>query len=109
MIKSYICIGDWIDAGHAINSAAHAGTIIMLKWADDPSVKEWTETSIKKVTCIINRKEFEYLKQFDDYQIITELAFNGEEVGIVFKPRAEWPKFFSYLRLWGSQYKQRQI
>jgi len=108
MIKTYICIGDWIDPGHAINSAAHAGTIIMLKWPDDPDVFYWTKTSIRKVTCEINKKELEQLKQFDDYQIITEMAFDGEEVGIVFKPRREWPKYFSFLRLWGKGYLNRR-
>jgi hypothetical protein len=105
MIKSYICLLDWVDPGHAINSASHAGTIIMLKWSDDPIVKEWTENSIRKVTCSVTEKEFTHLKQFDDYQVITELAFEGKEVGLVFKPRREWPKYFKFLRLWGRDMK----
>lgn len=105
-IKSYICILDWVDPGHAMNSAAHAGTMIMLKWPNDPIVKEWTESSIRKVTCKITQKQFDYLIQnFDDYQIITELSFEGRPVGIVFKPRSQWSKYFNYLKLWGKDMK----
>jgi hypothetical protein len=105
-LKSYICILDWVDSGHAINSAAHAGTIIMLEWPNDPMVIEWTKNSIRKVTCKITPEQFGYLKQFEDHYIITELAFRsikdpaGKEVGIVFKPRDEWPKYFKYLKMW---------
>jgi hypothetical protein len=101
-LKSYICILDWVDPGHAINSAAHAGTILMLEWRDDPILWEWTESSIRKTTCEVTDDQFKYLKRFEDYKIITEIAFGGKEVGMVFKPRAEWPKYFKYLKLWGK-------
>ena len=102
-IKTYICLLDTIDPGHAINSAAHAGTIIMLNWADDPIVKAWLKDRIRKVTCAITANEFIYLTGFDlEHQVITEAAFNDESVGIVFKPQLEWPKYFKYLKLWGK-------
>ena len=101
-IKTYICLLDWVDPGHAINSAAHAGTIIMLKWGDDPFVKYWIDDRIRKVTCSVRQEQFDYLEQFDDYEIITELAFDNQEVGMVFKPRYEWPKYFNFLTLWGK-------
>lgn len=101
-LKMYILIKDSIDLGHAVNSCAHAGLIGYLVWKDDPIVKEWLNNSFRKVTCKVNDKEFEKAKTFNDYEIITELAFNGAEVGLVFKPRYEWPKFFKYLKLFGS-------
>jgi hypothetical protein len=104
MIKSYICIRDWVDPGHAINSAAHAGTIIMLEWSNHPEVQEWIKNSIRKVTCVINKKQQKILKLYDDYQIITENAFGGAEVGLVFRPRLEWPKYFKFLALWNPSY-----
>lgn len=96
----YILILDWVDLGHAINSAGHAGLMGYLKWKDDPIMHEWIQNSFKKVTCKINKDEFERAKQFNDFQIITELYFDGKEVGLVFKPRYEWPKFFKFLRLY---------
>lgn len=100
---------DWVDPGHAINSAAHAGTIIKLRWPNDPDVVEWTKSSIRKVICEITHQQFECLKQFDDYEIITELAFDGKEIGLIFKPRKEWPKYFNYLKLWGREMLNRKV
>jgi len=99
-LKMYILILDWVDLGHAINSVGHAGLMGYLKWKDDPIMEEWLETSFKKATCKITPAECEWAKKFDDYEIITELAFDGKEVGLVFKPRYEWPTFFKYLKLY---------
>ena len=99
-LKMYVLILDWVDLGHAINSASHSGLIGYLKWEHDPILKLWLANSFKKATCKVNQDEFERAKQFDDYEIITELAFDGKEVGLVFKPRYEWPKFFKYLKLY---------
>jgi hypothetical protein len=99
-LKMYILILDWVDLGHAINSVGHAGLMGYLEWEHEPIMKEWLANSFRKVTCKVNQKEFEHAKEFDDYQIITELAFDGKEVGLVFKPRYEWPKFFKYLKLY---------
>lgn len=96
----YILIKDEIDVGHAINSAAHGGLMGYLFWQNDPIMVEWLKDSFRKVTCKVDNKEFERAKQFDDFQVITELAFGKKEVGLVFKPRREWPKFFNYLRLY---------
>ena len=49
---------------------------------------------------MVNKKEFEKAKEYDDYVVVTEMAFDGAEVGLVFKPRREWPKFFNFLRLY---------
>jgi hypothetical protein len=96
----YILIKDSIDLGHAINSAAHAGLMGYLEWKNDPIIKEWLSDSFRKVTCKVSEKEFESAKKYDDYIIVTELAFNKAEVGLVFKPRREWPKFFNFLKLY---------
>ena len=99
-LKMYILILDWVDLGHAINSASHGSLMGYLKWKDDPIMDQWLDNSFKKVTCKVTKDEFERAKQFDDYEIVTELAFDRAEVGLVFKPRYEWPKFFQFLKLY---------
>jgi len=107
-LKMYILILDWVDLGHAINSVGHAGLMGYLEWKDDPIMQEWLDTSFKKVTCEVNQKEFDNAKKYEDYKIITELSFDGKEVGLVFKPRYEWPKMFNYLKLYGKGYVKCQ-
>ncbi len=99
-LKMYILILDWVDLGHAINSAAHAGLMGYLEWKDNPIVDLWLKNSFRKVTCKINQKEYDKAITYPDYQVVTELAFDGKPVGLVFKPRYEWPKFFNYLKLY---------
>ena len=99
-LKMYILILDWVDLGHAINSASHAGLMGYLKWKHDPIIHVWLDNSFKKVTCKINQEEFDRAIKFDDYEVITELAFDQKPVGLVFKPRYEWPKFFNFLKLY---------
>ena len=96
----YILLKNNIDLGHAINSAAHAGLMGYLEWKDDPLIKVWLSTSFRKVTCKVSEEEFEKAKEYDDYIIVTELSFGGKQVGLVFKPRHEWPKFFNFLKLY---------
>ena len=88
-----------MDLGHSINSAAHAGLIGYIKWRNDPIMDIWLNDYMRKVTCRVTEKEFEKAKTYEDYEIVTELAFNNAEVGLVFKPRYEWPKFFNFLKL----------
>lgn len=105
--KIYILIKDWVDVGHAVNTAGHASLLLYLRNKDNADLKEWLENSFRKVTCIVSEEEFEQAKQFEGYEIVTENAFkkeNGEdmEVALAFLPRKEWPKFFKYLKLYGK-------
>ena len=99
-LKMYILIKDSVDLGHAINSSAHAGLMGYLEWQDDPLMQDWLDDSFRKVTCKVTEKEFQKSKKYEDHVVVTELAFGGDEVGIVFKPRYEWPKFFNFLKLY---------
>jgi hypothetical protein len=99
-LKMYILILDWVDLGHAINSAGHAGLMGYLEWRDDPIMQKWLDTSFRKVTCKINQKEFEKAETYEDCQVITEFSFGGKEVGLVCKPRYLWPRFFNFLKLY---------
>ncbi len=101
-LKMYLLIKDSIDVGHAVNSCAHAGALIPIRgWSkDDPIMKEWYETSFRKVSCKVSDKEFEKAKQYEDWFPVEEMAFDNDEVILVFKPRVEWPKFFKFLKLY---------
>lgn len=106
-LKMYILVKEAVGdkpygVGHAINSAAHAGAMIDHRgWPkDDPIMAEWYRDSFRKVTCKVSEEEFERAKQFEDWFHVEEMAFDGQEVVLVFKPRHEWPKFFNYLRMY---------
>jgi len=43
--------------------------------------------------------DFEKAKEAGDYVLITESALAGQETVLAFKPRAEWPKGFRFLKL----------
>jgi peptidyl-tRNA hydrolase len=103
--KIYILIKDWVDVGHAVNTAGHASLILYLKYKNHPNMKEWLENSFRKVTCKVSEEVFKQAKKQDDYVIVTENAFkkeNGEdtEVALAFLPRKEWSKFFKFLQLY---------
>lgn len=99
-MKMYIAIKEWVPTGHALNTAAHAGLIGWLEYQDLPETQEWLDTSFKKVTCMVSDEEFAELKKVPNSYVITESRLDGDEVGIVFAPRAEWPEIMKTLRLW---------
>lgn len=100
--KAYILIKDWVDTGHAVNSAAHAGCLIPEHWTreGDSDMEAWWDGPIRKVTCKVSEEQFEKAKEYNDWFVVTEMAFNSQEVVLVFKPREEWPKFFKFLTLY---------
>lgn len=98
--KIYVLIKDWVDVGHAVNTAGHASLLLYLRNKDNPDIKEWLENSFRKVTCKVNEKEFEKAKEFGGYEVVTEMAFDNGEVALAFLPRKEWPKFFKFLQLY---------
>lgn len=101
MIKSYFLIKEDYPVGYALNSMAHAGAMLALKYdMTEPLMREWLNTSFRKVTCKVTLEQFEQAKKYDDWFVVTELAFDKQEVILVFKPREEYPKFFKYLSLY---------
>ena len=90
-----------IDVGHAVNSMFHAGAMVNKHWSkDDPDMIDWYSNSFRKVTCKVTEDEFEKAKtEASDWFVVTEMAFDNQEVVLVFKPRDEYPKFFKYLKL----------
>ncbi len=99
--KAYLLVKDTIAVGTAINSCAHAGTAIMVHWSNTTEVMEWLKGPMRKVTCKVTVEQFERAKKSElEHVVTTELALNGEEVVLVFRPRTEWPKEFKFYSLY---------
>ena len=97
----YLLIKEWVDPGHAINSAAHAGMLACKKWQNESEMIEYFKGLIKKVTCEVSLVLFDEAKTIGyDYIAVTERAFDNEEIALIFKPRKKWHKFFKYLKLY---------
>ena len=99
-LKIYILIKDWIDIGHAVNGVGHAVLILDRKYKDDPIYIDWKDNHFSKVTCKVSEQEFEDAKQYGDYIVCEEMAFDNQEIMLAFKPREEWPKRFKYFKLY---------
>lgn len=99
-MKMYILVRDDIPLGFAMVAVAHASLAGYLTFKDTPEVKEWLSGPFFKAVCKTNAREFQNAKEVPDHVVLTESALGNAEVAIVFKPRAEWPKMFKYLRLY---------
>jgi len=100
-MKAYVLVREDIPTGRAINSAAHAGVLIEKHFPqeNDPIMQEWLE-KFNKVTCKVTDKEFAKAKTYQDWFVVSEDKLNDEEILLFFKPREEWPRFFSFLKLY---------
>lgn len=95
----YIVIKDSVPDYMAPTVAAHASLAGYLKFQDHEDTKEWVAGLFRKVVCRVADETFEKLKKYDDFVIQGEVKL-GEEVALVFRPRVEWPKAFTFLPLW---------
>lgn len=99
--KMYILVKDTIPLGLAMNAVGHSALGCYLKFKDDPIIEEWLTTSFRKVTCKVTEEEFERAKQRpEEHIVMTELALDGAETAIAFKPAKEFHKFFNFLKLY---------
>lgn len=102
-LKMYFLVRDSIDLGHAILSVGHGAVAAHLKFSGLEVYQEWLDTSFRKVVCCVTDTEFEYAKQFDNHVLMTESALEGAETCMVFCPREQWPKAFTYYRLYRAR------
>ncbi|MFT5891432.1 MAG: peptidyl-tRNA hydrolase [Dokdonia sp.] len=99
-MKMYILIKDNVPEGFAILAAAHASLAAYLKFKEDPDMQTWVSGTFYKVVCKVNDKEFQKAKTVEDHVVLTESALDHNEVAIAFKPREEWPKPFTFYKLY---------
>jgi hypothetical protein len=98
--RMYILIRESVPVGFALVAAAHASLAAYLKFRDVPEVADWLAGPFYKTVCRVNDEEFERAKEVPDHVVLTESALGGQEVAIAFRPRAEYPKMFRFLRLY---------
>lgn len=96
----YILVREAVPTGFAILGAAHASLAACLKFKDAPEVAEWLAGPFYKTVCRVSDAEFERAKAVEDHVLITESALDGAEVALAFRPRAEWPKMFRFMKLY---------
>lgn len=99
-MKMYILIKDSTPTGFAILAAAHASLAAYLKFSESAEMREWLSGPFYKVICRVTDEEFERAKTVPDHVVLTESALDNQEVALAFKPRAEWPKMFKFLKLY---------
>jgi hypothetical protein len=101
MKRMYILVLDDIPVGYAINSACHAAVSCTLMYQNTEEVKEWLDTSFRKVTCKVTKEEFDKAIALEpDYVIMTELKLDNRVMCVAFKPRENYDTFFKYLKLY---------
>lgn len=96
----YILIRESVPTGFAVLASAHASLACYLQFRDAPEVAAWLAGPFSKAVCKVSDAEFERAKEVADHLVLTESALDHQEVAIAFKPRAEWPKSFKFLRLY---------
>lgn len=95
----YILIREVVPPGFAVLAAAHASLAAYLRFRESPEVAEWLSGPFYKTICRVTDDEFERAKAVGDHVLVTESALDNQEVAIAFKPRAEYPKMFRFLKL----------
>lgn len=89
-----------VDDGHVALGACHGVLMCHLKYSHTEAYQDWLKNSFRKVLCVVNENEWWTAMGYCyNKVIVTESAFGGEEIGMVFAPREEWPPFFKSLRL----------
>jgi len=99
-MKMYILVRESLSVSRAIVAVAHASLACYLKFRDAPEVEQWLSGPFRKVVCKVTAVEFERAKLVPDYVTITESQLDGAEVALAFKPRTNWDKSFTFLRLY---------
>ena len=98
-MKMYILVRESVPLGFAVVGVAHASLAAYLKFAETTEVKQWLSGPFAKAVCRVTDAEFEKAKEAGDFVVITESALGGQETVLAFKPRAEWPKGFRFMKL----------
>ena len=118
-MKMYILIRENIPVELAPVVSAHASLACYLTFKDNTYVaedmKKWLDTSFVKVLCSVNETEWKKAQEFceGEFIAITESTLKNKEVALVYAPKADYPEFFSHLKLWKpelhTQHKEKVV
>jgi hypothetical protein len=90
-----------VDAGDEVEGPAGGpGLDVRLDDLDARRVEPPVAGPFFKAVCKVSDAELERAKEAGDWVSISESALDGQEVAVAFRPRAEWPKAFRFLRLY---------
>ncbi|MEN7551601.1 peptidyl-tRNA hydrolase [Rapidithrix thailandica] len=98
-LKMYILVREEVPLGKAIVGVAHASLACYLKYQNASETQQWLKGPFYKTVCKVSDAEFEKAKQETDWVVMTESTLNHAETVIAFKPRADYPSYFHYFRL----------
>ena len=99
-MKMYLLIHETVPLGYAMLAAAHGSLACYLQHSEHPDVKSWVEGRFDKVVCRADDLAFERAKALEGKVTLTESGLDGREVGVVLRPRQEWPKWVRFLPLY---------
>ena len=96
----YILIRDKVPNKFVPVIAAHASLACFRKFETDPDMQIWIDNVFKKVVCKVSSTEFDHAKNEEKWLVLTERALDNEEVCLVYCPREQYSKQFTYFKLW---------
>ena len=99
-MKMYILLKEQVPDHLAPVIAAHAALACYRQYEQDADMQTWINSVFKKVVCRVNDKEYARARECDRFTELHESAIGPEPVCLVFCPRPEYPKAFSYYRMW---------
>ncbi len=102
-MKMYIIVKDNVPDKLVPVITAHASLACYKKYETNEDMQKWINGVFKKVVCIVNKNEFDKLKEEHNFVLLTESSLNKDEVCLAFCPREEYPKKFKFLRMWTPQ------
>ncbi len=102
MLKMYILIREDTPANIVPLIAAHTSIGTYREFEPWLITQKWFNTELQKtVICKVSAEQFEKAKEYGEYFITTEVHHQElGELGLGFRIRAEYPKFFKFLPLY---------
>jgi len=98
--KMYILVRRKAPKGWGVNAVGHVALMCYLKFQKDPDMIAWLKDSFRKVTCLVSDEEFKLAKKAGHYVVFKENDLDNMVCSMAFKPRQEYPCFFSGFKLY---------
>jgi inhibitor of KinA sporulation pathway (predicted exonuclease) len=97
-MKMYALVKESVPYKHAVSDAITACIQTAIKYDDRPDTQFWKDKGCLTQVCVVNDKEFEAAKEFEDFTTLKNQTWGNNETVIAFAPRAEYPNRFGYYK-----------
>lgn len=87
------------DMSHTMLSIAHVTLMAHKAFQGIPEYDDWLANSFRKCLILVNKKEFEKIKQLENVVVATETAMPGWELTAAVCPRSDYPNVLKYAKL----------